>query len=121
IPNVGLLVDNAETGGFGMALTTSAADGTYSASCLAAAGVAGTGTYYITAGPPAGSAFGGQQDAGIAARPGAVTQHDVVLQKANGVISGHVRCAGGACPSGASILVYCEGCLSSANTSTGEA
>jgi hypothetical protein len=121
VAGVGLLVDNAETGGFGMALTTSAADGTYSAGCLAAGGVAGTGTYYITAVPPTTSAYGGQQDAGIAVQPGATIHHDVTLQKAGGVIGGRVSCGAGPCASGVSILVYCEGCLSSANTSTDRA
>ncbi|OLE21261.1 MAG: hypothetical protein AUG49_22495 [Catenulispora sp. 13_1_20CM_3_70_7] len=121
VPDVGLLIDNAETGGFGMALTTSAADGTYSAGCLAAGGVAGAGTYYITAVPSAISAYGGQQDAGIAVHPGATIHHDVRLQKAGGGIQGHVTCGAGPCPSGISVLVYCEGCLSSANTSTDSA
>ncbi len=115
VAGVGLLVDNAETGGFGMGFTTSAADGSYTASCLAAGGVAGSGSYFITAAPPAGSAYGGQQDAGIAVVPDHTTAHDVVLRKAGGTIAGHVRCNGGPCPAGGSVLIYCEGCSSSAN------
>jgi hypothetical protein len=112
IPDVQVVVDNAEAGGFGLGGATSAADGTYTVSCLAAAGVAGAGTYYVTAIPPASAGFGQQQDAGIVVRPGGSVKHDLVLKQAAGSISGRVTCAGKPC--NAAIMVYCEGCSSSA-------
>ena len=112
IPDVQVVVDNAEAGGFGLGGATSAADGTYTVSCLAAAGVAGAGTYYVTAIPPASAGLGQQQDAGIAVRPGGSMKHDLVLKQAAGSISGRVTCAGKPC--NAAIMVYCEGCSSSA-------
>ena len=112
IANVQVVADNAEAGGFGLGGATSAADGSFTLSCLAAAGVAGGGSYYVTAIPPASAGFGQQQDAGVPVRPGTTTKHDVVLKQAAGSITGRVTCAGKPC--GAAIMVYCEGCTSSA-------
>ena len=112
IPNVELVADNAEAGGFGLGGATSAADGSFTISCLAAHGTAGSGSYYVTALPPTGDGYGQQQDAGVVVRPGASLTHDVVLKQAAATISGHVTCAGKPCA--AAIMVYCEGCNSSA-------
>jgi hypothetical protein len=119
IANVSVMVDNTETGGFGLAFASSGSDGAYSAGCLAASGVAGTGSYYITSGPPPDSPYAASQDSGIAVSPGATAHHDIVLPVAGGSISGQVSCGGGACPPGASVLVYCEGCTSSSYTTVG--
>ena len=118
VGGVSLVVDNAETGGFGLSSTTSGGDGTYTVRCLAAAGVAGAGTYYITAFPPASSPYGQQQDAGIGVHGGAITSHDVILKRGGGIITGRVTCGGATCPATVSILVYCEGCTSAATTQT---
>src|ERR1700682_661635 len=114
VPNVFLVVDNAETGGFGLAGASSAADGHFLVDCLAAGGVAGTGSYYITSFPPAGDLHGQQQDAGIGVTGGRQTIHDVILADGVGSFTGRVSCANAPCPTAISILVYCEGCGSAA-------
>lgn len=119
ISNVGIMVDNTETGGFGFAIASSGSDGTFHAGCVAASGVAGTGAYYITSGPPADSPYAGSQDSGITVHPGATTHHDVVLPTASVSISGQLSCGSKMCPPGASVLVYCEGCSSSSFTTVG--
>ena len=114
VPNVFLVVDNAETGGFGLGGTSSGADGRFLVDCLAAGGVAGTGSYYITSFPPAGDPHGQQQDAGVGLSAGQPTVHDIVLADGVGSFSGRVSCANAPCPTAISILVYCEGCGSAA-------
>ena len=116
VAGVNLVVDNSQTGGFGYGNTTSAADGSYTVSCLAAAGVAGSGTYFITAFPP--GPYGQQQDAGITVSPGGTTSHNVILGTGGGSITGRVTCGGGTCSAPINVLVYCEGCGSSANVTS---
>lgn len=118
VAGVNLVVDNSQTGGYGYGNTTSAADGSYTVSCLAAAGVAGSGTYFITAFPPAGSPYGQQQDAGISVSPNGTTSHNVILGSGGGSITGRVTCNGGSCSAPINVLVYCEGCNSSANVTS---
>jgi hypothetical protein len=114
VPSVFLVVDNAETGGFGLGGASSGADGRFLVDCLAAGGVAGTGSYYITSFPPAGDPHGQQQDAGVGLSAGQPTVHDIVLADGVGSFSGRVSCANAPCPTAISILVYCEGCGSAA-------
>jgi hypothetical protein len=118
VANVGLVVDNAQNGGFGFGGATSAADGTYTVSCLAAAGVAGSGSYFISAFPPNGSPYGQKVDSGIVVSPNNTTSHDVILGTGGGSISGRITCNGGNCNTAMSVLVYCENCASSANVMT---
>lgn len=118
VANVSLVVDNSQTGGFGYGNTTSAADGSYTVSCLAAAGVAGSGSYFITAFPPAGSPYGQQQDAGIVVPIGGTASHNVILGSGGGTITGKVTCGAGTCPAPISVLVFCDGCASSANVTS---
>ena len=116
VANVNLVVDNSQTGGYGYGNTTSAADGSYTVSCLAAAGVAGSGSYFITAFPPA--PYGQQQDAGIGVTPGGTTSHNVILGSGGGSVSGRITCGGSSCGVQVNVLVFCENCASSSNVMT---
>jgi len=116
VGNVNLVVDNSQTGGYGYGNTTTAADGSYTVSCLAAAGVAGSGSYFITAFPPA--PYGQQQDAGIAVTAGGTTNHNVILGSGGGSIHGRITCGGNSCGVQISVLVFCDGCSGSSNVTT---
>ncbi len=116
VANVNLVADNSQTGGYGYANTTTASDGSFTLSCLAAAGVAGSGSYFITAFPPA--PYGQQQDAGIVVTPGGTTTHNVILGAGGGSISGRITCGGNSCGVQINVLVFCDGCSSSSNVMT---
>jgi hypothetical protein len=117
--NVGLVVDNAQTGGYGYGTGTSDGSGHYTIPCLAAGNTtAGSGSYFITAFPPSGSGVSQQQDSGIAVGTGGPTSHDIHLGSGSGNIYGTVTCGGNPCGGGLGVLMFCENCSSSANVTT---
>jgi hypothetical protein len=116
VGGVNLVVDNSQTGGYGFGSTTSASDGSYTVNCLAAAGVAGSGSYFITAFPP--SPYNQQQDSGITVSPNTTTNHNIILGSGGGSIVGTVTCGGGSCGVQINVLVFCENCSSSSNIMT---